>query len=304
MQISNYWRRSKIILGIARIVIVTTFWIVFLNERVFSGELLGKTGSTVNDHHSSKHKTRCKAPNLVERHLLSSMISEICDGNIAATIVIAQLTTEVNKFDPSVYIKDLVEQMKEYGIKGKRILHYRDVCGRDTGEMIQTLLNWKLYNLPSKLLLSAIDIEGRSEGSDTDKIMNKLKQQTGIECSYNSQVHRNKPLQTLITEICDGNLGAEKVLAKLTTESGNDLSIDQKGLVSQLNKYGIKGKLIWMFYKDVCGESIGKMIALLRASKLGIITKPVLFHAISNYGEWINFDENVKNIKGQTGSDK
>lgn len=109
-------------------------------------------------------------------------------------------------------------------------------------------------------------------------------------------------MQTLITEICDGNLGAEKVLAKLTTESGNDLSIDQKGLVSQLNKYGIKGKLIWMFYKDVCGESIGKMIALLRASKLGIITKPVLFHAISNYGEWINFDENVKNIKGQTGS--
>ena len=110
------------------------------------------------------------------------MISEICDGNIAATIVIAQLMTEVNKFDPSVYIKDLVEQMKEYGIKGKRILHYRDVCGRDTGEMIQTLLNWKLYNLPSKLLLSAIDIEGRSEGSNTDKIMNKLKQQTGIEC--------------------------------------------------------------------------------------------------------------------------
>ena len=53
MQISNYWRGSKIFLGIARIVIVTTFWIVFLNERVFSGELLGKTGSTVNDHHSS-----------------------------------------------------------------------------------------------------------------------------------------------------------------------------------------------------------------------------------------------------------
>ena len=44
--------------------------------------------------------------------------------------------------------------------------------------------------------------------------------------SHYSLVHGNKPLQTILTEICDGNHGAMDVLDKLTTESNNDSSID------------------------------------------------------------------------------
>lgn len=56
---------------------------------------------------------------------------------------------------------------------------------------------------------------------------------------------------------------------------------------------------IWMLYKDVCGQHIGKMIAVIRACQLGIINQQTLNEAIDNRGLGLDVDDIVAKVKTQ-----
>jgi hypothetical protein len=53
----------------------------------------------------------------------------------------------------------------------------------------------------------------------------------------------------------------------------------------------IYGSRIWQLYKDVCNQSLVRMLAVLRAWQLGFISGHALHHAIDNCGEGLDVDE-------------
>ncbi len=106
-------------------------------------------------------------------------------------------------------------------------------------------------------------------------------------------------IQELIFAMSGGNPGAITVCLGLL-ENGEKIDPDAfpGGLSSilALDTLGIYDSRIWMLYKDVCGEHLGKMIAVLRAHQLGQlagVTVDVLNHAIDNRGDGIDIDEVV-----------
>lgn len=78
--------------------------------------------------------------------------------------------------------------------------------------------------------------------------------------------------KTAVFKLCEGNPGALNVLMQLVMSyekiDPDSVFGNLSGLLS-LDTYGIYGPRIWMLYKDVCGESIINMIAVLRAVQLG-----------------------------------
>ena len=81
------------------------------------------------------------------------------------------------------------------------------------------------------------------------------------------------------------------------------LIIDPKELDLQLEKFNIKGELIWTFYNGVCRQNVRKMIDLLRACERGILSSATLLHAIQNCGLGINFDELLNYVEQEEFSD-
>lgn len=90
-----------------------------------------------------------------------------------------------------------------------------------------------------------------------------------------------------LTKMVEGNPGALRVLADILEQTGK---IDPRnmmgglGMIASLDNYGIYGSQIWMLYKDVCGQSIPKMVACLRACQLGLLPVATLTHAIQHRG--------------------
>ena len=72
------------------------------------------------------------------------------------------------------------------------------------------------------------------------------------------------------------------------------------GSILQMDSLGIYGSRIWCLYKDVCGESIPKAIAMLRAYQMGQlagVTKEALLHGIDNRGAGLNVDAAVAAVQ-------
>jgi hypothetical protein len=66
-----------------------------------------------------------------------------------------------------------------------------------------------------------------------------------------------------------------------------------------MDTHGVYGHRIWMLYKDVCGENIENMLAVLRACQLGIITDQTMNHAIDNYGDGLDVPAILGKVKEQ-----
>ena len=85
-----------------------------------------------------------------------------------------------------------------------------------------------------------------------------------------------------ITKMSDGNPGAVTVLMELLNEGGKidpDDFMGGLGSVLALDTLGIYGSSIWVLYKDVCGQEVNKMIAVLRSHQLGFISGNLIFQA-------------------------
>ena len=77
-------------------------------------------------------------------------------------------------------------------------------------------------------------------------------------------------------KLSEGNPGALRVCMDLLQHSGAidpDSAMGGLGSLLCLDTEGIYGPQIWMLYKDVCGENLVNMVAVLRAMQLGIVRR-------------------------------
>lgn len=100
--------------------------------------------------------------------------------------------------------------------------------------------------------------------------------------------------RSAITKMCKGNPGALSVLVELCNK-GHEIDPDAfaGGMthLMSLDSLNIYGPDVWMLYKDVCGQRISHMVAVLRAVQLGITPSATVKDAIQNYGQGIDVDE-------------
>jgi len=85
-----------------------------------------------------------------------------------------------------------------------------------------------------------------------------------------------------ITKMVEGNMGAMNVCMLLIKEGER---IDPQnlmggfGFILDLDREGIYGTDIYVFWNDICNRDISKMIAVLRAVQLGLFSGEVLANA-------------------------
>lgn len=86
-------------------------------------------------------------------------------------------------------------------------------------------------------------------------------------------------MQQAIFALSDGNPGAITVLVNILKADPTE------GFFKLLNfdSFGIYGSKIWIFYKDVCGENLDKMLSVLDEVRSGKLSEDELFDYIDNY---------------------
>lgn len=100
----------------------------------------------------------------------------------------------------------------------------------------------------------------------------------------------------VVMALSEGNPGAATVCMMVMKEGrAIDPQAALRGLhvLCDFDEFGIYGPRIWMFYKDVCGQDLAKMLAVLRAHQLGQLagaTEQAINHAIDNRGDGLDLD--------------
>ena len=105
---------------------------------------------------------------------------------------------------------------------------------------------------------------------------------------------------SIFLKMSDGNPGALSVMMQLLEKGGQidpDSFMGGLGAILSMDTLEIYGSEIWMLYKDVCGENIVNMCAVLRAHQLGYITYNQIKHAINNRGEGLDVASELKKVK-------
>jgi hypothetical protein len=118
----------------------------------------------------------------------------------------------------------------------------------------------------------------------------------------NERIKLTNTMKEIIANMSEGNPGAVKViinLMKFTPKIDPQAMFGGLAPLMSLDTLNIYGSRIWMLYKDVCKESVFQTIAVLRSWQLGILSKTDLDHAIENYGDGINLDFIVGEVKKQ-----
>jgi hypothetical protein len=103
----------------------------------------------------------------------------------------------------------------------------------------------------------------------------------------------------VVVKLSEGNPGAANVCMMLM-ESAKMVNHQAAGdgilTLLALDTHGIYGSKIWMLYKDVCGQDIVTVHAVLRAIQLGIIPESKVLHAIDNRGEGLDVPSLLKAV--------
>ena len=103
-----------------------------------------------------------------------------------------------------------------------------------------------------------------------------------------------------LMKMVDGNPGAITVCVNLL-KFGEQLA-PQGGpaggmfYILALDEFEIYGSRIWMLYKDVCGENLNMMVAVLIARANEIITQKELDLAINGSGLKLDLDTLMKTV--------
>lgn len=99
----------------------------------------------------------------------------------------------------------------------------------------------------------------------------------------------------VVVAMSGGNPGAIRVCME-TLMNGGAIDPDTAGgaiHLMHLDSLHIWDHRIWMLYKDVCGESLPKMLAVIRAYQMGQLagaTREAIDHAIDNRGDGLDLD--------------
>lgn len=97
------------------------------------------------------------------------------------------------------------------------------------------------------------------------------------------------------------NPGALSVLMQIwekVPEIDPDCMIPLLTILS-LDTHKIYAERIWMFYKDVCGQDLTKMLGVLRAVQLGLLPEREMTHAIDNRGNGLDIEQILANVRGR-----
>lgn len=98
---------------------------------------------------------------------------------------------------------------------------------------------------------------------------------------------------TSIAKMAEGNPGAAAALSTLfmkETEIDPDSVWNGLGPLLSLDRIGIYGPRIWLLWKDVCDMDPVKVLTLLRAAQLGIISDGVISAAANERPSVATFD--------------
>lgn len=103
----------------------------------------------------------------------------------------------------------------------------------------------------------------------------------------------------VLYKISEGNPGALNVLMRIIKE-GKRIDPYSAGhilTVAAFDDMRIYGPDIWTLYKDVCGQNLSLMLAVLRAHQFGIITTGLLRKAIGTRGYLLDLNDICVKIK-------
>lgn len=116
----------------------------------------------------------------------------------------------------------------------------------------------------------------------------------------NTRIELTDSAHSMVFKMSEGNPGAVSVCAQIMGQGeivDPDMAIGSIMPIFLLDTLGIYSSRIWMLYKDVCGESIINMLAVLRANQLGLLSSDAINHAIDNRGDGIDCDLVVEQVK-------
>lgn len=88
---------------------------------------------------------------------------------------------------------------------------------------------------------------------------------------------------TAMVKMSEGVPGAVVVLSSLFAETPKidpQSALGGLGVMLYLDDMGIYGSKIWILYKDICGQDIRSVVALIRAVQLGLLPERELKRAI------------------------
>lgn len=100
-----------------------------------------------------------------------------------------------------------------------------------------------------------------------------------------------------MTEGNPGALVASLALIEKAPAIDPDDFMGGLGKLLACDTLGLYGPRLYMLHNDVCGSDLTKMIAVLRAWQLGFVTKEQVGHAVDNYGEGINVDALLAQVR-------
>jgi len=115
-----------------------------------------------------------------------------------------------------------------------------------------------------------------------------------------SRIQLENTITESLAKMCEGNPGALTVCMKLLKEGEK---IDPQGafggfgVVMMLDSLEIYGSRIWQLYKDVCGEDLVEVWAIIRAWQLGHLSSEKIDHAIQ-FGSGIDVDAELAYVRG------
>jgi len=105
----------------------------------------------------------------------------------------------------------------------------------------------------------------------------------------------------IVFAMSGGNPGAVRVCMEiLTTDCETDPLAGGYMPLLQLDNLNIWDSRIWMLYKDVCGESLPKLLTVIRAYQMGELggaTEDAINHAIDNRGDGLDLDAIMVAVK-------
>lgn len=119
----------------------------------------------------------------------------------------------------------------------------------------------------------------------------------------NTRIQLDMSIKDAVIAMSNGNPGALSVCMQIL-EQGSIIDPQDAfggfGALMQLDMLGIYDERIWMFYKDVCAQHLGKMLAVIRANQSGQVVeanKDSIAHAIDNYGDGLDVEAVVEALK-------
>lgn len=101
--------------------------------------------------------------------------------------------------------------------------------------------------------------------------------------NHNQRIQLTDSFLDIAMKLSEGNPGALSVIMKLMEETPRvdpDAAFGPYAGLLSLDTGGIYGPRIWMFYKDVAGSDMVRMIGLQRAVQLGLLNDNDLDAAI------------------------